>query len=149
MGNATHSDIDSTKLSSRFTISGYRKLESSLDREGIADYLLERFTERYIEPFRGVKKHGFSLMAISCLMIEALESFRLGWSDTDRKSQKAFESFFQQCSMQGSELGVFAENTADFFKNVRCGILHQAETTSGWRILRKGPLPLRPAFSTA
>lgn len=28
----------------------------------------------------------------------------------------------------------------DFYEGVRCGILHQAETTKGWRIWRKGPL---------
>ena len=27
-----------------------------------------------------------------------------------------------------------------FYKNVRCGILHQAETTAGWRILKVGAL---------
>ena len=27
-----------------------------------------------------------------------------------------------------------------FYKQVRCGILHQAEVVGGWRVLRRGPL---------
>ena len=28
----------------------------------------------------------------------------------------------------------------DFYKSIRCGILHQAETTNAWRILRRNSL---------
>ena len=39
-----------------------------------------------------------------------------------------------------SELGVFSQCSDDFYYGVRCGILHQAETTGGWRIRRRGVL---------
>lgn len=130
------------KLSSSLRVSEYRELEAKKDRSKIADFVLERFTERYITPLSDdlKKKHGFCTMAISCLMIEALESFRQGWPHTNRKSEEAFCSFFSWCLEQGSELGVFSVDAKDFYKNVRCGILHQAETTNGWLIRRKGPL---------
>ena len=136
--------VQNVLLSSSVTIAKYRQLEARKDRAAIADFLRERFTERYIRPLRGAPnmKHGFCIMAISCLMIKALESFWQGWSDTTHRSQEAFRSFFQRCLEQGLQLGKFAENklSEDFYRGVRCGILHQGETTAGWRILRKGPL---------
>jgi hypothetical protein len=134
--------IENVVLSSSVTIAKYRQSEAKVDRDAIADFLKERFTERYIRPLRGDPnlKHGFCTMAISCLMIEALESFWQGWADTRQRSRKAFRSFFQRCADQGLELGVFTDLADDFYIGVRCGILHQAETTNGWRIRRKGPL---------
>lgn len=131
---------EDTLLSSSVTIARYRELEAHRDREGIASFILERFSERYIIPLREGKKHGFCTMAICCLLIEALESFWQGWPDTEGCSRNAFRSFFKRCSEQNSELGVFSQQADDFYEGVRCGILHQAETTNGWRIWRKGPL---------
>ncbi|RMD78344.1 MAG: hypothetical protein D6823_05995 [Chloroflexi bacterium] len=156
-------NIDEVLLSSSVTVNRYRQLEEAQDREGIANFILERFTERYITPIDSTdkkhgfctstdkeqkhgfctstdKKHGFCTMAICCLMIEALESFWQGWEDTRRKSKKAFREFFQRCSTQNLALGAFKDVADDFYTGVRCGILHQAETTNGWRIRREGPL---------
>ena len=47
-----------------------------------------------------------------------------------------FHDFFD-CHQQFSSFRAVAD---DFYVHVRCGILHQAETTGGWRIVRKGPL---------
>lgn len=127
-----------TLLSSSVTVAEYRRLEANTDRDGIADFVSERFAERYIAPLRGSTKHGFCTMAISCLMIEALESFWHGWPDTCGRSREAFESFFGRCADQESPLGLLAGLSDDFYHGVRCGILHQAETTNGWRIHRKG-----------
>lgn len=136
--------MEDVLLSSSITIAKYRQLEAKKDRAAIADFLKERFTERYVRPLRGDRdmKHGFCTMAISCLMIEALESFWQGWSDTRNRSKEAFRSFFQRCLEQGLQLGKFAQDelSDDFYYGVRCGILHQAETTREWRIRRKGPL---------
>jgi hypothetical protein len=107
----------------------------------IAKFFKERFTERYVTPINSVtdpttQKHGFCTMAVSCLMIEALESFWRGWPDTRNKSELAFCEFFQRTP----SLSVFQGFVPEFFKNVRCGILHQGETTGGWLINRLGPL---------
>ena len=103
--------MEHTKLSSTVTVAKYRQLEAEKDRTKIADFILQRFTERYIRPLHGdsTRKNGFCTMAVSCLMIEALESFWNGWPDTTRKSQEAFRSFFKRCSEQNSPLGVFAD----------------------------------------
>jgi len=67
-------------------------------------------------------------------MIEALQSFRCGWPDTSKKgdAKYAFCSFFDE----HSDFAPFRGHAGDFYKSVRCGILHQAETTNGWRIRR-------------
>jgi hypothetical protein len=83
-------------------------------------------------------------MAISCLMIESLESFVQGWENTNSKSEAAFCYFFDS----HSQFNTFRGHFAQFYKNVRCGILHQAETTSGWKITRKKTAPLFDATSS-
>jgi len=47
-----------------------------------------RFTERYIDPARGTPRHGFTMLAIGCLMLEALESFKRGWKKSVHQSEK-------------------------------------------------------------
>ncbi len=132
--------VEETYLSSSVTIAKYREFEAAKDRVEISRFIRQRFSERYITPLRGSEKHGFCTMAISCLMIEALESFWQGWPDTRKHSRESFCSFFKRCESLGSPLRVFSGIADDFYKGVRCGILHQAETTRGWRIRRKGPL---------
>jgi hypothetical protein len=71
-------------------------------------------------------------------MIEAFESFRQGWESSDGKSKAAFCYFFDG-TVQFKEFRGYAQQ---FYKNVMCAILHQAETTGGWRITRKSSAPL-------
>lgn len=128
-----------TQLSSTVNTTKLLEMINNSDKVGIADFILERFSERYINPIivlDKTEKHGFSIMAISCLMIESLESFKNGWEDTKNKSEKAFKSFFTR----ETEFEIFKTISTQFYKNVRCGILHQSETTDGWKIRRDGNL---------
>jgi hypothetical protein len=114
-------------------------LEAKRNRDAIADFFVERFTERYITPIEATcpsAKHGFTTMAVSCLLIETLESFWRGWPTTDRQSQLAFCQFFARSPRFHALLG----HVPEFYKHVRCGILHQAETTGGWTVMRRGQL---------
>lgn len=112
------------------------QLVAQKDVEVIIGFISQRFSERYIEPMRvdPSKKNGFTIMAISCLMIEALESIYQGWADTNGKSQLAFCNFFER----NKNFNFIKGYDEDFYKNVRCGILHQGETTKGWHIRRDG-----------
>ena len=68
------SRIDNVRLSSSVTVAKYRMLEVDKNRDGLANFIQERFTERYISPLRRrnpSQKNGFCIMAICCLMIEA------------------------------------------------------------------------------
>ena len=127
-----------TLLSNNVTISNYLGMEKEKDKAGIIEFIRSRFTERYITPLRcdPELKHGFCTMAICCLMIETLESFWRGWDNSRKQSELAFCSFFDR----NQNLSTFNGYVTDFYKNVRCGILHQAETMNGWHIRRDGSL---------
>jgi hypothetical protein len=127
-----------THLSNNVTIRSYLDFEKARNKTEITEFIRARFTERYITPLRCDRKlkHGFCTMAICCLMIEALESFWRGWDNSRNRSELAFCSFFDR----SPNLGAFRGRTRDFYENVRCGILHQAETMNGWHIRRDGPL---------
>ncbi|MEW8440374.1 MAG: hypothetical protein AB2689_19675 [Candidatus Thiodiazotropha taylori] len=114
----------------------YKGYVNDQEMQKIIEFLRQRFTERYIEPMRVDldKKNGFTIMAVSCLMIESLESFYQGWGDSNSKSQLAFCYFFDR-----NPNFVFIKGySQEFYKCVRCGILHQGETTKGWHIRRDG-----------
>jgi hypothetical protein len=136
-----NADPNHTQLAADFTVAQYEWACAAKDRDAIADALRRRFRERYIEPLtsdRPHKMHGFTIMAVCCLMVESLESFRQGWEDTKGKGKRAFDSFFKHHNQFAELRG----QSGQFWKHVRCGILHQAETTGGWRITRKKDAPL-------
>lgn len=125
-----------TMLTKKVSVARYREMEKADDRAACGQFIVDRFYERYFEPTENAPaRHGFTLMAIGCLVIEALESFYQGKKDSKGESAKMFEEFFKR----PTGLRVFG-NGDWFYKQIRCGILHQAETTAGWRILRKGKL---------
>lgn len=126
-----------TRLTADRTVADYLAMEASEDKTDIADLIYERFAERYISPLK-LKSHGFAIMAVCCLMIEALQSFREGRATTKRLGRKVFGRFFDQ----SPHFSIFAPVSDDFYDHIRCGILHQAETTDGWRITRDKVTPL-------
>lgn len=97
-----------------------------------------RFYNRYVKHLKTIDS-GFLKMAISCLMIETMESFRQGLKDTKGigVGKKMFEDFF---IVEEPLFPGFREIAPSFYSSIRCGILHQAETTNGWRIVRSGTL---------
>lgn len=130
------------------TIQQYLGFEEAEDREEIANFIYQRLFNRYLKPFllpdekfKKYYKNGFSIMANCCLLIETLQSFKNGWESTEKKgtSTLAFKQFFET----EGEFSVFSKKEFSrrensFYKNIRCGILHQGEATGGWRINRNG-----------
>jgi len=76
------------------------------------------------------------MMASFCLLIETLQSFKEGLGDSNGKSGELFQQFFNE------EANFKEFKKTLFYKHVRCGILHQGETTGGWKINRKPNTPL-------
>lgn len=121
--------------------------EASKHKEDIADFVYNRLYERYIEPFKNYKstpnepKMGFIIMASMSLLIETIQSFKQGYVETSEISKEVFNSFwddgkvktaFNIDNTQKHEF-IISKKTG-FYKNIRCGILHQGETTGGWII---------------
>lgn len=119
---------------------GYLHLKNlKIKKVQIANLIFYRLYGRYLKPFQFSDtiykrefKNGFSILANCCLLIEALQSFKNGWDETpDRKGKEVFEDF-----LSGNKtFSTLAKK--NFYKNVRCSILHQGETTGGWKIIRK------------
>jgi hypothetical protein len=128
---------------SAVTVGRYKEWEKLPDKgwSHKPRFLEQRLRERYIDPIEKLKpedKNGFTIMALSCLLIETLESFYQGWGDAAGKSKQCFELFFareprfkaiQEAGLAGS-----------FYADIRCGILHQGETKGGWKISRSGEM---------
>lgn len=131
-------------LASGFTIAHYRNAVAAGDRAALADFLYRRFSERYIEPTGGPHRHGFTIMAVSCLMIESLIAFRSGWNTTQEDGRNVFGQFFRTYG----EFAPLVPFAASFNRHVRNGLLHQAETTGGWRIRRDRSKLFEPATKT-
>lgn len=71
-------------------------------------------------------------------MIEAMESFRYGWNDTMEDADKSGGDIFEGFFTQYDEFKEFRGLGKEFYKRIRCAILHQAEAQNGWSILREG-----------
>ena len=128
------------------TVGLYERWRAGQRQQEIAEFVYQRLYRRYMKPFefsdidyRTNYKNGFSLMANDCLLIETLESFYRGW-DKSSSSELAFLKFFTR----DERFAAFSTNDipTKFYRHIRCGILHQGETTGGWKINRSASSPL-------
>lgn len=111
------------------------------------DYFEKRICERFIEPINILieseikktaveKKFGFTVLAIDFMLVETIQSFIEGKSNTIGKSKKVFKRFL----MERDNFKDYFESKfdpGDFYTNFRCGILHQSQTfgeTKVWAI---------------
>lgn len=145
------------EIAHNFTNMDWEKLEKELkadftntDLWNKAFSVLEsRLCERYILPAEtiqnssSVRGEGFSITAILCSLIEALETFYEGKcykyeiprNNTEYgngNSKTLFVNFLTTKEPFKSSFN--ADLAEDFFKNVRCALLHEAMTRNGWKI---------------
>lgn len=145
---------------SKITVKKYDEMLSKGDRPGLADFIYDRLYGRYLMPFsfesadknhKKQYKSGFLMMASCCLLIETYVSFiEIDYRDTNGEARNCFGYFFtteprfKEMSIGGLQAGGKLSTKKegglpnDFYENVRCGILHNAETRNGWTITRSG-----------
>jgi hypothetical protein len=121
---------------------------------GPEKFFLGRLTERYLRPVEILRDvgqwsgEGFAILTILCGIVEFLESTVQGVNYCHAgegppgvheysSSSKLFTSFL-------TERPPFAEKfddelAAQFYAQIRCGLLHEARTKGGWRIHAKSP----------
>ncbi|HIF9369768.1 TPA: hypothetical protein ACX6RS_001834 [Photobacterium damselae] len=117
------------------------------------DFFKPRLEKRYLSPVKTLQDHGefsgegFSIMTILCSLIEFLESTYQGKSykylqkgeelgEYEYSSSKAVFITFLTSKPPFSEQ--FNEELAtEFYKSIRCGLLHEAATKNDWRIKAK------------
>ena len=122
---------------------------NSRDWVPAVEILAGRIHERFIEPIDYLiaaeepksaieRRFGFAVLAIDCLLVETLGAFIDGLEDTDRKSGPTFCKFLTTRPLFSA---YFTENLANrFYKEFRCGILHQAEVGGESKVWSVGPL---------
>lgn len=106
--------------------------------------------------------YGFAIMALCCLLVETIECYREGFPDSDHcqlthlstlcensvaptdyklntpfeiTSEKAFIRFFNNDRHKEYLPDVDGKI---FYRKIRCGLLHQAQTKGTWRLVRTG-----------
>lgn len=91
-----------------------------------------------------VRRFGFSIMALDCLLIETLAQFYLGLKTSDdarcKKGRKMsntefYVGFLYRNSLRLKEVFDTEQKARLFYKTIRCGILHQGETTGSSKIV--------------
>ena len=94
----------------------------------------DRFDSRFfnqIDSIKGDEFSGFVVMSIDCLLIETLMQFYLGVDNTEihyrRNHWKAFRDFFNQSNQFNTTFNS-DDISETFYKQFRCGLLHQAQT---------------------
>src|SRR5260370_27870645 len=145
-----------------------RKILGSLRKNQtleLATFIEARHHQRFFQPIKklnhasgNLQGYGFGSMAICCLLIETIQSYRDGLPTTDNRElnrlrqlkripnryripknlkvrgQKAFEKFFKDYRKLFPSI-----SPSSFYKNIRCGLLHQGQTKHRWTIRADGP----------
>jgi len=128
-------------------------------KKDLISFLCARYDGRYFKPIRLLGEvrdshqgYGMAMMSLCSLLIESIQCLRDGlpttsdseWKQygklspptcyqiarTERKNgRKAFRDFFDHFQSLFPDV-----NGAEFYGDIRCGLLHQAQTKNGWRI---------------
>jgi len=135
----------SMRISPRFTSSDWKRLTFTAEDDWrlAVDIFTDRIRERFLDPIARIEKcayAGFAVVALDCLLIEMLQQFREGVNRTPAgKSKEFFVNF-----LTGFGFGEhFDTRKAElFYRQIRCGILHQAEMRGSSKILVGDSMPL-------
>jgi hypothetical protein len=130
--------------------------------EAFRDFFEARIDSRYFEPIKAIEKmredvgEGFAIVALHCSLIEFLASTLEGKTYRFRKtgrclavtllggnsrpgdyeysdSRKIFVEFLRNRTPFAAMFPT-KKTAEDFYKSVRCGLLHEARTKGPWKI---------------
>jgi len=149
------------RIAEKLTIRQWKELDKILNnKENVCweyafRFFEERIETRYLKPIEAIlnmgdnKGEGFAVVNLQCSLIETIESFIQGcYSEFNKKkrftewkkrngdiiftsNKKIFHSFFSK----RSEFVKYKISGKEFYKDVRCGLLHETQTKKGWLIL--------------
>lgn len=138
-----------TELASGFTVKRYCDLRPQLTGDQpdesawreVIDAVQRRIQERYLTPIEELARFddedelpyrpGFAILALDCLLIDTIQSFREGRVTTgDVSPAHSFKTF-----LRSPRFADFTSNDrGEFFQYVRNAILHNGETRKDWKI---------------
>lgn len=131
-------DVGPLRISPSYTADDWSQLaaDRKSDWAKAVDMLRDRINGRFLDHARDClqsETSGFVVLAIDCMLIEALEQFRRGIVDGRRQSGELIRSFLAGPRFQ-PHFG--SEAARAFYNDIRCGLLHQAEAKRLWLIRR-------------
>jgi len=121
--------------------------------EAYKEYFLDRLNLRYLHPIKVLQENGtfsgegFSILAILCTLVEFLEStiegLKYRFVRHDEKlgeheyssSKNIFVNFL--CERHPFRSHFDKELAEEFYRNIRCGLLHEAQTKNSWKVWAK------------
>ena len=151
---------DDVRIAGKKTVADWKDMKVRLEKcddravwdEAFRDFFKARLNSRYFEPIRALEKmnkkdgEGFAIVALHCSLIEFFASTLAGknyrYSRNGVPKLKPYEYSDSRDMFQGflTSAVPFRAMFADrnearhFYKDVRCGLLHEARTRGLWRI---------------
>jgi hypothetical protein len=145
-------DRDWASLKTRLQTSPTSRLWASAFRR----FHRARIDTRYLGPIASIQKHdqqvgeGFAIVALFCALLEYLESCERGYNfrfvpnrnttlqpyEYNQYQAAGYFKDFLRTRMPFNTL-VPAALVDSFYRDVRCGLLHEARTNGGWTISTK------------
>ena len=126
-------------ISTQHTKENYINLNLSIDSDDdtwrkALDILRSRIEGRYLRQIEtlsdNICANSFTIMALNCLLVDALHQFKDGLRDSKNNSGEKYKNFLQDALSD-----TFDEQMAKrFYSDVRCGILHSAQTGNKARL---------------
>jgi hypothetical protein len=125
----------------------------SLWEKAFEQYYRTRINTRYLNPIDSIRRHdtkngeGFAIVALFCSLLEFLESCERGenfhfigrsnevlqpYEYNERQASSYFKDFLR--TKKPFDRLVPPELIDSFYKDVRCGLLHEARTKGSWYI---------------
>jgi hypothetical protein len=120
------------------------------DWDAALDILSARINDRYIAPVDFLisseaskppsdRRFGFTVLAVDCMLVETFGAFIEGLLDTKGKSKETFCKVLRTRTLFASEFSTDAV-AEKFYKQFRCGILHQTESGGESKVWSVGPM---------
>jgi len=108
-----------------------------------------RICRRFLDPVDLLIAHemdkprgtfGFAIMAVDCLVIETIQRFIEGRTQSGENG-RLFRAFLSERLSSWFDDGVSNDSKADrFYRNCRCALHHSGQTDADLRLCRTGPL---------
>jgi hypothetical protein len=125
------------------------------------DLFKSRIQNKFFDPMEGVikekrlKGEGFAIVTVQCALLESLAAFRHGKIFNHEKNEKSpsyeyrrshelyidflnsadiFRDNFYTIDSKGKKQNGKPFKADDFYKNVRCGLIHEGKTKGNWTI---------------
>jgi hypothetical protein len=136
------------RISPRYSDDDWKALDLAKEegwQKGI-DILEDRIRGRFLDMIARIQSAefaGFAILALDCLLAETMQQFRDGLSESP-SGRGANERFFVKF-LRSTRFGRFFDDDQKaimFYKQIRCGILHQAEVKASSLVVIDPHAPL-------